>query len=116
MFRRLAVLARRRACRERDELCGLCHTSAASLLRWRRSVIHLKQCRERQIMRPRTKIFLLMAVSFFFTLAGYSQTVVVDWDHSAGNFSQFKTYAWVKPVRPTPNPLMDQRIVSAIDS
>jgi hypothetical protein len=67
-------------------------------------------------MRPRTKVFLLMAVSFFFTLAGYSQSVVVDWDHSAGNFSQFKTYAWVKPVRPTPNPLMDQRIVAAIDS
>jgi Domain of unknown function (DUF4136) len=42
--------------------------------------------------------------------------VVVDWDHSAGTFSQFKTYAWVKPTRLTPNPLMDQRIVAAIDS
>lgn len=67
-------------------------------------------------MRASTKVFLLMAAGFFFTLAGYSQTVSVDWDHSAGNFSQFKTYAWVKPTRPTPNPLMDQRIVAAIDS
>jgi hypothetical protein len=67
-------------------------------------------------MRGSMKVFLLMAASFFLTLAGYSQTVVVDWDHSAGNFSQFKTYAWVKPVRPTPNRLMDQRIVAAIDS
>jgi hypothetical protein len=67
-------------------------------------------------MRANTKVFLLMAASFFFTLAGFSQTVVVDWNHSIANFSDFKTYAWVKPIRPTPNPLMDQRIVAAIDS
>jgi hypothetical protein len=33
-----------------------------------------------------TKTYLLMAAGFFFTLAGYSQTVVVDWDHSISNF------------------------------
>jgi len=39
--------------------------------------------------------------------------VTVDWDHSA-NFSQFKTYAWGKGT-PAKNPLMDQRIVAAVD-
>jgi len=66
-------------------------------------------------MRSRVKIFLLMAVTLLFAVVGRSQNVVVDWDHSVGNFSEFKTYAWVKPMRPTPNPLMDQRIVAAID-
>src|SRR5215472_4818343 len=45
-----------------------------------------------------------------------AQKTTVDWDHNVTDFSSFKTYAWSKPVRPTPNPLMDQRIVAAIDS
>jgi Domain of unknown function (DUF4136) len=46
----------------------------------------------------------------------HSQTVNADWDHSVQNFSSFKTYKWDKPTRSTGNPLMDQRIVTAIDA
>lgn len=46
----------------------------------------------------------------------HAQKVTVDWDHNAQNFSSFKTYAWTKPVRSTTNPLMDERIVAAINS
>ncbi|NYF91670.1 DUF4136 domain-containing protein [Tunturiibacter empetritectus] len=67
-------------------------------------------------MKSSAKILLLVAVTFLFPLIGHSQSVVVDWDHNISNFSDFKTYAWVKPTRPTSNPLMDQRIVAAIDS
>lgn len=67
-------------------------------------------------MRSSTKVFLLMVAAFVFTLAAQAQSVVVDYDHSAGDFSRFKTYAWVKSTRPTSNPLMDQRIIAAIDS
>jgi apolipoprotein N-acyltransferase len=39
--------------------------------------------------------------------------VTVDWDRQA-SFSDYKTYAWQKGT-PAKNPLMDQRIVDAID-
>jgi uncharacterized protein DUF4136 len=45
-----------------------------------------------------------------------AQKTNVDWDHNVTDFFSFKTYAWSKTVRPTPNPLMDQRIVAAIDA
>lgn len=45
-----------------------------------------------------------------------AQKTNVDWDHNVRDFSSFKTYAWSKTVQPTPNPLMDQRIVAAIDA
>jgi hypothetical protein len=45
-----------------------------------------------------------------------AQKIDTDWDHSVTNFSQYKTYTWEKPVRPTSNPLMDQRIVAAVDA
>ena len=55
--------------------------------------------------------FLVLAV-----LPLAAQKIDTDWDHSVNNFSQFKTYAWEKPERPTSNPLMDRRIVAAIDA
>lgn len=45
-----------------------------------------------------------------------AQKTNVDWDHNLTDFFSFKTYAWSKTVQPTPNPLMDQRIVAAIDA
>lgn len=45
-----------------------------------------------------------------------AQSIDTDWDRSITNFSQYKTYAWEKPIRPTSNPLMDQRIVAAVDA
>ena len=47
---------------------------------------------------------------------GVAQKTTVDWDRNVADFSGFKSYSWTKPVRATPNPLMDQRIVAAIDS
>ncbi|HTV59831.1 MAG TPA: DUF4136 domain-containing protein [Verrucomicrobiae bacterium] len=49
-------------------------------------------------------------------LPAAAQKTSVDWDHSITDFSKYQTYTWVKPVRPTSNPLMDQRIVAAIDA
>jgi hypothetical protein len=45
-----------------------------------------------------------------------AQKIDTDWDRRVTDFSQYKTYAWEKPVRTTSNPLMDQRIVAAIDT
>ena len=45
-----------------------------------------------------------------------AQKTSVDWDHNVTDFSKYKTYAWVKPVRPTRDPFMDQRIVDAVDA
>lgn len=66
-------------------------------------------------MKSRRTMFAWMAFLFFLPLAAHSQKVTVDWDHSLQSFTTFKTYAWVKPLRPTSSPLMDQRIVAAID-
>ena len=53
---------------------------------------------------------------FLATLQAWAQKTSVDWDHNITDFAQYKTYAWSKPLRPTQNPLMDQRIVAAIDA
>lgn len=45
-----------------------------------------------------------------------AQKVTVDWDHNVHNFTSFHTYQWVKPARQSANPLMDQRIVEAVDA
>ena len=57
-----------------------------------------------------------MVLLFLGTLSAEAQKTTVDWDHNVTDFSTFKTYSWIKPVQPTPNPLMDQRITAAIDS
>ena len=57
-----------------------------------------------------------MVFALLLPLNGYSQKVNTDWDHSVHDFSSFRTYQWLKPVRSTGNPLMDQRIVTAIDA
>jgi hypothetical protein len=56
-----------------------------------------------------------LAVAALLSLNAHSQKVSTDWDHSVQNFSSFKTYKLIKPLRSTGNPLMDQRIVTAID-
>lgn len=58
-------------------------------------------------------VMILWVFLASFTLA---QKTSVDWDHNVTDFSTFKTYSWIKPVRPTPSPLMDQRIVAAMDA
>ncbi len=53
---------------------------------------------------------------FLAALQASAQKTSVDWDHNITDFAQYKTYAWSKPLRPTQNPLMDQRIVAAVDT
>jgi len=61
-------------------------------------------------------ILMAMVLCFLSASLAFAQKTTVDWDHNVTDFSTFKTYCWVKPVRPTPNPLMDQRIIAAIDA
>jgi len=63
----------------------------------------------------RSKRIVLTAV--FFQLMAWTvlaQKVEVDYDHSI-NFLKYKTYAW-KVGTPAKNPLMDARIIQAIDN
>lgn len=64
----------------------------------------------------RCMIVCAMVFALLFSIGTHAQKVNTDWDHSVQNFSSFKTYEWLKPVRSTGNPLMDQRIVAAIDA
>jgi len=57
-----------------------------------------------------------MAIALLFSLSALAQKVTADWDHSIQDFSKFKTYRLVKPVRSTGNPLMDERIATAINA
>ncbi|MFL6302354.1 MAG: DUF4136 domain-containing protein [Candidatus Sulfotelmatobacter sp.] len=57
-----------------------------------------------------------MVFALLLPLNAHSQQVSTDWDHNVHNFASFKTYQLVKPVRSTGNPLMDQRIITAIDA
>jgi hypothetical protein len=66
-------------------------------------------------MKKYTIACTMAVAALFFSLNAHSQKVSTDWDHSVQSFSSFKTYNLVKPARSTGNPLMDQRIVTAID-
>jgi hypothetical protein len=57
-----------------------------------------------------------IAMALLAPFPALAQNVTVDWDRNVHNFSSFKTYAWKKPVRSTTNPLMDERIVTAINN
>lgn len=46
--------------------------------------------------------------------SGLAQKVTEDWDHDV-NFADYQTYMWHKGT-PTADPLMDQRVISAIES
>jgi len=64
----------------------------------------------------RKLILIEMVLWLIVASLGWGQKTTVDWDHNVADFSAFKTYSWIKPVRPSPSPLMDQRIVAGIDS
>lgn len=53
-----------------------------------------------------------LAVALIATPA-FAQKVTVDYDHEA-DFTKYSTYAW-KEGSPIPNPLMDQRVVAAVE-
>ncbi len=57
--------------------------------------------------------FSLIAILTLDGMAAWAQKVNVDWDQTA-NFQGYGTYAWAKGT-PAKNPLMDERIVAAVD-
>ena len=61
------------------------------------------------------KIAGLVAVAFLVTAASaHAQKITTDYDHDA-NLDNYQTYMWSKGT-PVSNPLMDQRVVSSIES
>lgn len=66
-------------------------------------------------MKKLSSLAFALCLSAATALPAAAQKTSVDWDHSITNFSKYQTYTWVKPARPTSNPLMDQRIVAAIE-
>ncbi len=59
--------------------------------------------------------FLMTVLLVGLTMSsGLAQKVNEDWDREV-NFADYQTYMW-KQGTPTPNPLMDQRVISAIES
>jgi len=62
----------------------------------------------------RTKTILSCVLLFLTVSFAFGQKVRFDYDHSA-NFSKYKTFAWIKePVTPQ-DPLMQQRIINAVN-
>ena len=58
--------------------------------------------------------FLLVAIVILMPITAVAQKVSTDFD-KATNFAGFKTYAW-REGTPAKNPLVDQRLVSGIES
>jgi hypothetical protein len=59
------------------------------------------------------RIVLIAVLTQLLALTTFAQKILIDHDKSA-NFSSFKTYAW-KEGTPAQNPLMNERIIAAID-
>src|SRR5262245_34073413 len=64
-------------------------------------------------MRAR-RIISVFVFILFTTSVAFAHKVRVDYDHSV-NFSKYKTYMWVEQPQ-TDNPLMDERIVKAVNA
>jgi hypothetical protein len=69
-----------------------------------------KNRREKTYMK---QIRIVWILSFLITASVAFAKITVDWDKQA-SFTNYKTYAWGKGT-PAKNPLMDQRIIDAID-
>src|SRR4030095_11160260 len=59
------------------------------------------------------RIVLIAVLAQLLALTTFAQKILIDSDKSA-NFSKFKTYAW-QAGTPAQNPLMNDRIIAAID-
>jgi len=60
------------------------------------------------------RIIAVFVCILFATSFAFAHKVRVDYDHSA-NFSKYKTFMWMEKPE-TENPLMDDRIVSAVNA
>jgi hypothetical protein len=65
------------------------------------------------IMKMLTKVIVLIGLALFLANASFAQQVKTDYDRAA-NFSQYKTYSWMKVQ--TPDPLWVDRIKAAVDA
>ncbi len=62
-----------------------------------------------------SKLFLIPVLLVGLTVSsGLAQKVTEDWDHDV-NFADYQTYMWHEGT-PTADPLMDQRVISGIES
>ena len=61
-------------------------------------------------MKMLTKVIVLIGLALFLANASFAQQVKTDYDRAA-NFSQYKTYSWMKVQ--TPDPLWVDRIKAA---
>jgi hypothetical protein len=59
---------------------------------------------------------LLVALALLISAGAHAQKVNVDWDHDITDFAKYKTYSWVKSHKPIANPLMEQRVIAAVDA
>ncbi len=63
-------------------------------------------------MKKLTIMFMIGLLPAYGT--AFAQKITTDWDQDA-DFAKYQTYAWSEGA-PAPNPIMDQRIVTAIES
>jgi|SRR5215472_3988530 len=89
---------------------------AQKLCRW---LCRKTDARDRELTRRNRDegtIGLLLSLALLICASAHAQKVNVDWDHDITGFGKYKTCSWIKSHKPVPNPLMEQRIVAAIDS
>jgi Domain of unknown function (DUF4136) len=65
-------------------------------------------------MRP-LRILLGLLLLLGMATGAEAQKVLFDYDHNA-NFSGYKTFSWIKRPHHRPDPLMERRIVDAINA
>ncbi|HXN16847.1 MAG TPA: DUF4136 domain-containing protein [Candidatus Binatus sp.] len=66
-------------------------------------------------MRLFLRITLALFVLFVVASGAQAQRVAVDYDHHA-NFSQYKTFMWIRPPQFHGDPLMSQRIMDDVNA
>src|ERR1700719_4356979 len=65
-------------------------------------------------MRSLKMLFGLLLL-FGIAITAEAQKVSIDYDRQV-NFSGYKTYTWIRPPHFRPDPLMDQRIIEAVNA
>src|ERR1700721_1674838 len=61
------------------------------------------------------KMLLGLLLLFGIAITAEAQKVSIDYDHQA-NFSDYKTFSWIRPPHFRADPLMDQRIIDSVNA
>ncbi|MFY9731100.1 MAG: DUF4136 domain-containing protein [Candidatus Acidiferrales bacterium] len=61
------------------------------------------------------KMLLGLLLLFGIAITVEAQKVSIDYDHQA-NFSDYKTFSWIRPPHFQADPLMDQRIIDSVNA